>query len=343
MPKTYDKKAWLEQKELTKEENLKIIQNIVNNFKEDPEKILEFIDFQSRFYNYSTRNTMLIYAQNPGALFVGSFAALKKITDELAKEHRLPNGELPYFGIKKGAKAIKIFVPQQITYLKNENGDWIQLSKADKQLQLEYKKGNIESYQRLGFGIGNVFDISQTNLPIKLYPTVISEGFGDESEVHKQFAEYITDFCKQHNIEVRDMNEETVTIRGLARNDNIIELIPLLNDTGRLSTLLHEVGHELLHFSANSNKMTIEQKEIEADIFSMLMLRRYGFEIPDSRSKHFIDNYRSLDDKDGKLLQESFDHVMKEYSKTVQLISTEFAEEMQTTEEISNQITMVMG
>lgn len=30
MPKTYDKKAWLEQKELTKEENLKIIQNIVN-------------------------------------------------------------------------------------------------------------------------------------------------------------------------------------------------------------------------------------------------------------------------------------------------------------------------
>lgn len=27
MPKTYDKKAWLEQKELTKEENLKIIQN----------------------------------------------------------------------------------------------------------------------------------------------------------------------------------------------------------------------------------------------------------------------------------------------------------------------------
>lgn len=121
------------------------------------------------------------------------------------------------------------------------------------------------------------------------------------------------------------------------------ELNPLLNDTGRLSTLLHEVGHELLHFSANSNKMSIEQKEIEADIFSMLMLRRYGFEIPDSRSKHFVDNYRSLDDKDGKLLQESFDRVMKEYSKTVQLISTEFAEEMQATEEVSNQITMVMG
>ena len=277
MPKTYDKKAWLEQKELTKEENLKIIQNIVNNFKEDPEKILEFIDFQSRFYNYSTRNTMLIYAQNPGALFVGSFAAIKKITDELAKEHKLPNGELPYYGIKKGAKAIKIFVPQKITYLKNESGDWIQLSKADKQMQLEYKKGNIESYQRLGFGIGSVFDISQTNLPIELYPTVISEGFGEESEIHKQFAEYITDFCKQHNIEVKDMNEETVTIRGLARNDNIIELNPLLNDTGRLSTLLHEVGHELLHFSANSNKMSIEQKEIEADIFSMLMLRSSYF------------------------------------------------------------------
>lgn len=79
--------------------------------------------------------------------------------------------------------------------MKNESGDWIQLSKADKQMQLEYKKGNIESYQRLGFGIGSVFDISQTNLPIELYPTVISEGFGEESEIHKQFAEYITDFA----------------------------------------------------------------------------------------------------------------------------------------------------
>lgn len=34
---------------------------------------------------------------------------------------------------------------------------------------------------------------------------------------------------------------------------------------------------------------------------------------------------------------------MKEYSKTVQLISTEFAEEMQTAEEFSDQIAMVMG
>ena len=139
------------------------------------------------------------------------------------------------------------------------------------------------------------------------------------------------------------MNEETVTIRGLARNDNIIELNPLLNDTGRLSTLLHEVGHELLHFSVESNIMPISQREVEADIYSMLMLRRYGFEIPHSRSKHFIDNYNNLNDKGGKLLQESFDHVMKEYSKTVQLISTEFAEEMQTAEEVSDQISMVMG
>lgn len=50
---------------------------------------------------------------------------------------------------KKGAKAIKIFVPQQITYLKNENGDWIQLSKADKQLQLEYKRVTLKATKGL--------------------------------------------------------------------------------------------------------------------------------------------------------------------------------------------------
>ena len=44
------------------------------------------------------------------------------------------------YGIKKGAKAIKIFVPQKITYLKNESGDWIQLSKADKPICCSFLK-----------------------------------------------------------------------------------------------------------------------------------------------------------------------------------------------------------
>ena len=40
---------------------------------------LKFLKFQSSFYNYSFRNTMLIYVQNPEATFVKGFKAWNKL------------------------------------------------------------------------------------------------------------------------------------------------------------------------------------------------------------------------------------------------------------------------
>lgn len=344
MAKSFDKAAWLAQKEQTKEKNYEMIKNIIDSFQTSPEKLLEFLEFQARFYDYSPKNAMLIYQQNPGAMFAGSFAAFKTIGAELAAEHKNADGSLPYYGVKKGAKAMKIFVPQTVTHLKDENGEWVQLSSVSEKLKAEYKAGRIESRQKLVFGIGNVFDISDTNIPTEFYPAIIRDGFGEVSERHKACTDYVIDFCRHHDIKVQDMQISSASIRGLARGGSEIELNTLLNDTGRLSTLLHEMGHTYLHFDAAEVKtMPTAQKEIEADMYSILMLKRFGFDVPEARQQHLLDNYRQLDDKDGKLLSKSFDRVAQEFNKTVQLITADMSKEISAELSVSADITPVMN
>ncbi len=56
---------------------------------------LKYLSFQSQFYNYSFRNTMLIYIQNPEASFVKGFKAWNQL------------GRY----VKKGAKGLAILAP----------------------------------------------------------------------------------------------------------------------------------------------------------------------------------------------------------------------------------------
>lgn len=41
------------------------IQQLCEGFQQSPEKIAEYLTFAAQFYNYSARNTMLIYHKNP--------------------------------------------------------------------------------------------------------------------------------------------------------------------------------------------------------------------------------------------------------------------------------------
>ena len=45
----------------------------------EPDKFIEMLKFQSKFTNYSSRNTSLIKLQNPYASFVASFKKLKDL------------------------------------------------------------------------------------------------------------------------------------------------------------------------------------------------------------------------------------------------------------------------
>ena len=80
-----------------KMEALKLgINSKIEDFLKNSDELKAFIEFRkANFYNYSIRNTILIYKQNPLATFVAGFRKWRELG----------------YKVKKGAKAIQILIP----------------------------------------------------------------------------------------------------------------------------------------------------------------------------------------------------------------------------------------
>ena len=101
------------QVEETKELSKTAIRDIFDNYRTDQDKMIEYFLFSSRFYNYSPRNTAMIFQQNPHATFVQSSASWIKM------------GAYP----KKGTHGASILVPQTKKFII-----------ADKDTVIKYQK-----------------------------------------------------------------------------------------------------------------------------------------------------------------------------------------------------------
>ena len=108
-----------------KQEVNKFMQDLENGVKGvfESGKYQEYLNFCSRFHNYSYGNIVLI---NPYASQVASFTTWNKLG----------------FKIKKGSKALKILCPVKYNTIVEEDGEEV-----------------VKSH--LYFKLGNVFDISQ--------------------------------------------------------------------------------------------------------------------------------------------------------------------------------------
>ncbi len=208
------------------------IKSLIDEWKNHPEGITEFLKFSSRFYEYSLDNRILIAQRNEGAQFVGSFNKFKSMG----------------YSVLKGQKGMKIFVPTTVTLYKDpENNDWRKISKAPKKIKEEIKKGNIKTKQPLRFKIGSVFDISQTNCPPENYPEIL--GIGTASEKHSLLCEGVEKYCNSIGVAV-EYSPLNAGQRGYYnRLNNTVTISNLLEDSGRLSTLTHELSHALMHYS----------------------------------------------------------------------------------------------
>ena len=96
-----------------KKEQMKAWLQEFSKYQQDPQQIIEFLEFGSRFYHYSLRNTQLIYQQNPNATFVQSYSAWKQMGVSV-----------------KGQKGIKVYVPKYVTYLMIDQQEPVQLKLA---------------------------------------------------------------------------------------------------------------------------------------------------------------------------------------------------------------------
>lgn len=245
------------------------VNDILKNYHENPEHIAEFFEFSSRFYNYSINNIMLIYSQNKEASFVQGFNAWKKMG----------------YSVKRGQHGMDIWVPVQMTYLKLGDS-WVKLSLIeDEKIKDDYKAGNIEYRQVLGFKLGKTYDISQTTCPLEHYPNFFM--VGKNSRKHAEMLQGLVSYNEKYlNTKVLFEDLNSMYLKGFnAVGKNEIHVSNMFGETQQLSTVIHETGHQILH----QDKELLRNRpriEFEADAFSILCHTYLGLEIEESRKSH---------------------------------------------------------
>lgn len=255
-----------------------LILSISKNYTQNPDSIAEVLEFASKFYHYSISNTELIYAQNPSASYVQSYEKWKKMDTQ----------------VLRGEKGMKIWVPVKTTFLILGEGNYISLSDATKEQKEAYKDGKIEGRTRTTFKIGSVFDIGQTNYPKEKYPDLYSMGYS--SEQHEMITNGLIKFCQEYGCPVETKSLSSIALRGYYDSTfNVIALNEKLEDTHRLSTLSHEMGHMLQNHG--SSEASASQKEFEADCISVLIQSHFGIELNDGRKSHLSHHFKKFEEE----------------------------------------------
>ena len=253
-----------------------LILSVSKNYIQNPDTIAEVLSFASNFYQYSINNTELIYAQNPRASFVQSYEGWKKMDAQ----------------VLRGETGVKIWVPVKTTFLILGESNYIPLSEATEEQKADYRNGYIEGKTRTTFKLGSVFDIGQTNFPKKRYPELYSVGYS--SEQHKTIVDGLINFCKELGCSVETTSLSSISARGYYdQATNSITLNEKLEDTQRLSTLSHEIGHLLQKHG--STEVSLSQKEFEADCISVLTQCHFGIELNDIRKSHLSYHFKNFE------------------------------------------------
>lgn len=282
-----NKEEWVQQSKEKERECTEKIKQIAESYVRDPALIADALAFGSRFYTYSVKNTQLMYAQNPSAMYVQSYPAWKK----------------QGYSVKRGETGMKIFVPVKVTLL-DINGDTVKLSDATKQQQEDYHKGKIQGSVITRFKIGTVFDIAQTTFPPEKYPELFCVGY--PSEKHDDICEGLIDYCKNFvhcDVKLEDLH--SITLRGFYnRNSNEIAINSSLQGTQKLSTFAHELGHAIIHNSWIDTSTS--QKELEADALDIMIESGFGLEVTDARKDHLVNHFKAFTKEVEEELGEDF-------------------------------------
>ena len=254
------------------------LNNVVENYKKNPEQVAELLSFKGQFYEYSLNNAILINTQNPYSTFVASFR------DWNAKGYH----------VKKGQHGIKVLYPIRTELIKLGEKDgkiqYRRLIDATPQEKKLIKEGKLKTVVHTRFGIGNVFDISQTNCPPEDYPKIFNMGYS--SEQHAELYKAVKAYSQQKGFPVQEEDLQSISLRGnFTPKTKIIRINEKLNDTEKLSTLTHELGHALMHSNPEASKLPTEIKELEADGISIMLQKYVGIKLTETRKSHFVQNY----------------------------------------------------
>ena len=280
----------------------------INKFKNESD-IKKFLDNIVNFNNYSFNNQMLIFAQNPDAKYVSAFRTFTKMG----------------YKVNKGAKGIKIFIPNfyNIAKIKKEDGSFefkpfFLLSQDERKIYNDKDDDTIAFYKEKlsGFSLGNVFDASDTNMPLedidKELNPVLSSNTADE--IMDCFIKTI--YNDGFKVEFKDIDGNDV--KGYC--DHASKKIVLKKGLGnliQLKVLIHEYGHALAHKHLENDKMEYQNNrnkyETEAESISYVVSKFLGLDTSDYSLTYL---YAWSKEKDFREIDNSFNTIVN-FSKRI--------------------------
>lgn len=275
----YNRSEYIAKQEQEKERLEQLVKDLANKYEHNSKDLIEALQFGSRFHQYSARNTTLIRAQNRYATYTASYKNFEKMG----------------YNVNRGEHGLKILVPVKATYLSIKD-EWIKLSEASKKQKEDFKKGKLKSKTVQRYKVGTVFDISQTNCPVSDYPKLYDMGY--ESKPHAQLYIAVKEYCETAlSCPVKEQDVKSIRLSGYYIPENHeIYLNEKLNDTEKLSTLLHELGHAQLHKNKSPKSLPLHQTEFEADALSIMLQTKIGIPITESRQRHLSDHFNQFND-----------------------------------------------
>lgn len=249
-----------------------VIDDLANQVDEQAssEFVRSFLDFASRFYNYSFSNQMLIWIQNPKATNVaGATDWFDKFGREVVDRDEAIEINAPIVATSREGDALKKTMPKE---------------------QWEAVRGK---YQYVRFKGVKVYDISSTR-PIEGWvgpkgekPFEPKEWRQDPNEAMDELTDLINSglgWARSKGINV-DSEEMEGSMGGYSKGGEV-RINSAYDGINKFSTLVHELAHEVLHWAEEyKDRRTGEgrkEREIDAETVAYIVLKHYGFETKDS-------------------------------------------------------------
>ena len=207
-----------------------------------------YLDFMSKFYNYSVNNTMLIWMQKPDASLVAGYKTWQ------SKFNRF---------VRKGEKGITILAPMPKKFEK----------------QVEDEDGNMvtKEIKYTTFRATSVFDISQTDG--EDVPSIVSE-LTDDVE---NFDELLEKLKKLSPVPV-GFEEINTGAKGYFNHvEKRIAIKEGMAEQQTIKTLIHEISHAILHDKETGEEADadLRTKEVQAESIAYVVCHSMGLDTSD--------------------------------------------------------------
>ena len=223
----------------------------------DSEQFRSFLDTMSKFHNYSLNNIHLLKMQNPNVSHVASFNKWKTDFERT---------------VKKGSKALKIWVPYQVKTKISANQNELSFSPSEN--EMEEKEVTVTRFK-----LGSVFDVSQTEG--KELPKAINELTGSVKDYEDLYrAAKAVSMDNQVSISFEEIKREGANGYYSPNENRIVISKGLKGQEHILKTIFHEMAHSDLHRGTNAQygDDQYRKQELQAESVAYVVANHFGFD-----------------------------------------------------------------